>query len=87
MGWAAGSGLGEDIYEKIREYIPEEKREEVAKYIYDAVCDLDADDWDGSSQLEIDAKIPSECWNCRKYFSFDELDGDGLCPTCAKEDE
>lgn len=55
MGWAAGSGLGTDIYDKIREYIPEDKRKEVAQFIYDSVCDLDADDWDGSSQLEIDS--------------------------------
>lgn len=55
MGWAAGSELGQDLYEKIREYIPEEKRKEVAEYFYNAVCDLDADDWDGTSQLEIDS--------------------------------
>ena len=57
MGWTAGSELGQDIYNKVREYIPEENREEVARYIYDAVCDLDADAWTGESQLEIDAGI------------------------------
>lgn len=57
MGWSAGSGLGEDLYLKIRKYVPKEDRQEVAKYFYDAVCDLDTDDWDGESQLERDAEI------------------------------
>lgn len=60
MGWAAGSPLGEDIYEMVRPLISKDKREEVAKFIYDAVCELDADDWDGSSQLEIDAQVNQE---------------------------
>jgi hypothetical protein len=85
MGWAAGSELGEDIWLKIREYIPEENREEVAKYIYDSVCDLDADDWDGSSQLEIDAKLPVYCWSCDEEFTADELNEDHLCKDCEDE--
>ena len=60
MGWSRGSGLGIDIWEEVRPYIPEAKRQEVARFIYDAVCDLDADDWDGESQLEIDAGINYE---------------------------
>lgn len=55
MGWSSGSSLGIEIYDKIRDFIPEEDREEVSKFIYDAVCDLDADDWDGTSDLEIDS--------------------------------
>lgn len=85
MGWAAGSELGQGIWDKVREYIPEEDRQEVAMYIYDAVCDLDADDWSGDSQLEIDAKIPLECWNCGEEFTADELE-DGLCNKCNEED-
>lgn len=57
MGWAAGSQLGEELYLTVREYIPWRDRKEVAQKFYDAVCDLDADDWDGTSQLEIDAEI------------------------------
>jgi hypothetical protein len=85
MGWAAGSELGQDIYNKIRDYIPEEDRKEVASFIYDAVCDLDADDWDGSSQLEIDAGVPSYCRNCEEDFPADELSENYLCNVCEKE--
>lgn len=86
MGWAAGSELGESIWQEIRGYIPESKRQEIAQFIYDAVCDLDADDWDGTSQLEIDAEILIECWNCGNEFTADELE-DGLCENCIEEDE
>lgn len=60
MGWSAGSQLGEELYLTVRDYIPEEKRKEIATAFYDAVCDLDADDWSGDSQLEIDADINQE---------------------------
>lgn len=60
MGWSAGSGLGEDLYLMVREYIPSNKRKDIAVAFYDAVCDLDADDWSGDSQLEIDANINQE---------------------------
>jgi len=60
MGWAAGSQLGDELYELIRGYLPVEDRKEIATQFYDAVCDLDADDWDGTSQLEIDAEINQE---------------------------
>lgn len=85
MGWSAGSELAQSIWDKIREYIPEENRKEIATFIYDAVCDLDADDWDGESQLEIDAELPVSCWSCDKEFLADELDKNGLCTKCAKE--
>ena len=55
MGWAGGSYLAQDMYDKIREHIPEDKRETVAKIIYDDFCDEDADDWDVDSQLLKDA--------------------------------
>lgn len=85
MGWSAGSGLGEEIWDEIREYIPEEKRQQIARFIYDSVCDLDADDWSGDSQLEIDAKVPLECWNCGDEFTADELE-DGMCKKCEGEE-
>lgn len=86
MGWAAGSELGQSIWDEIREYIPEDKRKEVATFIYDAVCDLDADDWDGGSQLEIDAELPVYCWGCDEEFQANELNEDHLCPECEKND-
>ena len=60
MGWSAGAELGEELYLTVRDYIPWRDRKEIAKTFYDAVCDLDADDWDGTSQLEIDAEINQE---------------------------
>lgn len=81
MGWAAGSGLGEEIWEKVREYVPEDKREEVAKFIYDSVCDLDADDWDGQSQLEADAGVTYSCWNCDEEVKA----GSEKCNGCGEE--
>ena len=60
MGWSAGSQLGDELYQLVRHYIPEEDRQEIAIKFYDAVCDLDADDWDGTSQLEVDAEINQE---------------------------
>lgn len=84
MGWASGSSLGVEIYDKIREYIPEDKRQEVAKFIYDAVCDLDADDWDGSSQLEIDGKVSTFCWRCDAELTPEEIE-EGICKKCEGE--
>lgn len=84
MGWSAGSGLGQDIYGMVRDYIPEDKREEVAKFIYESVCDLDADDWDGTSQLEIDGKVEAYCYGCDEDTTADKLE-DGYCANCVKE--
>ena len=81
MGWSAGASLGQEIYDKIREYIPEEKRQEVAKFIYDVVCEQDADDWDGTSQLEIDGKVEMFCWRCDEELTADQLE-DGICKNC-----
>jgi hypothetical protein len=56
MGWASGSYLAEEIYDKFREYIPEDKREELATWLYNRFCNEDADDWDNSNLIK-DAKI------------------------------
>jgi hypothetical protein len=82
MGWASGSELGKDIYDKVREFIPEENRQEVAEYIYDYVCDLDADDWDSTSQLEIDADVLAWCYECDEQFHLSELNENHLCKKC-----
>lgn len=86
MGWSAGSELGQDLYMAVREFIPEKKRKEIANKFYDAVCDLDADDWDGMSQLEIDAEIPTSCWGCDEDFPPDQLDEYHLCKNCIEEE-
>ena len=45
MGWCSGSEIAEGLWRKIRKYIPEEMKYEVAKTIYDVFCDHDADCW------------------------------------------
>lgn len=84
MGWAAGSSLGKDIYEKIREYIPEKDRKQIATFIYDYVCDQDADDWTGDSQLEIDADVDYYCNGCDREMPISKLDDQLLCKDCGE---
>lgn len=79
MGWASGSPLGIEIYEEVRKYIPKEKRQEVAEFIYDKVCELDADDWDGDSVLELDAQIPAYCWECDKPIKRTKAEDSHYC--------
>lgn len=45
MGWCSGSRIAEDLWEIIKEYIPEDKKLPVAKIIYELFCDYDADCW------------------------------------------
>lgn len=56
MGWVSGTELAEDLYNSIRFYIPKENRIEVASQFYEKFCDYDADDWDGTSKIELDMK-------------------------------
>lgn len=56
MGYAHSEEFSE-MYEKIRGFIPEGSRKEVANIIYDTAGSLDTDDWDGESQLEKDGNI------------------------------
>lgn len=60
MGWSGGSSLAEDVYLLVRKHIPLNKRQQIAEKIYDLFCDLDADDWDGSSTIEKDGDINQE---------------------------
>ena len=55
MGWARGSGIAEEIWGIVREFIPVRKRELVANDIIEVFEDEDADDWDGTSLIEEDA--------------------------------
>lgn len=46
MGWCTGSYMADDIWDRIKNYIPEENKRQVAKEIVDIFCEEDADDWD-----------------------------------------
>lgn len=60
MGWASGSYLAQDVWNLVRPHIPQEKRKQLAAKIYDMFCDEDADDWDLSSPLCVDAEVKCE---------------------------
>lgn len=56
MGWVRGSSLADEVWEKVKEYIPEFQKQDIAYEIYELFCDEDAD-WDGSTELEQDAGV------------------------------
>lgn len=58
MGWASGSYMSIELWDKIRDYVKPDKQHYVAKTILKIFRDEDADDYCGDSQLEKDAKKP-----------------------------
>jgi len=46
MGWCTGSAIAEDLWKRIKEYIPPDKTQELAKYIVDFFSSYDADCWE-----------------------------------------
>ena len=46
MGWCTGSEIGENLWESIKDSIPKEKQQKVAKIIYDELTFHDADCWE-----------------------------------------
>jgi hypothetical protein len=55
MGWASGSYLAQDLWDEIREAIPEKKRKPIARKILSMFMNQDADDWDNKHNLFRDA--------------------------------
>jgi hypothetical protein len=45
MGWCEGSHICENIWLKVREYVPEEKRASILGEMIDVFSDGDADCW------------------------------------------
>jgi hypothetical protein len=45
------------LYRDVEIFIKEEDKKKLANTLYDASKQLDIDDWDGTSQLEIDGRI------------------------------
>lgn len=66
MGWASGSGLAAETWELVREYIPEDKRKEVASKFIDEFEDMDCDTIYECEQLVEDAGLQS------KYFDEED---------------
>jgi hypothetical protein len=62
MGWCDGSYIADELWDEIREYLPEEKRKLLANKIYDLFCNQDADCWENSMNIIKDADILFEQW-------------------------
>lgn len=62
MGWASGSEVGEDIWSGIRDFIPEEHREDAARVVIDALEAQDCDTIYECEQLVKDAGLEKEYW-------------------------
>jgi hypothetical protein len=64
MGWGSGGQLAEEMWEDIKEYIPQENKEKVAEIIYDHFNGYDADNWescDPDSITMITMRKANEC--------------------------
>lgn len=71
MGWASGSGLAEDAWLLVREYVPADRRRDVALDFLRLFEEQDADAWGLDDSLIRDAG--------RNEFFEDE--GDVQCPS------
>jgi hypothetical protein len=78
MGWASGSYLAEDIWQSVKNHLPEEKKKEIAQKIYNIFCDQDADDW-----CDQDLYITLFPFNCEGCGS--RLEKPGKCKYCKEE--
>ena len=49
MGWASGTDVADGVWEAVKEYIPDDKKKEVANNIIDV---LEDQDWDNVQESE-----------------------------------
>lgn len=84
MGWCSGSEIAENVYSKIRKFIPENNRAEIAKYIYEEFCTYDADCWE-FSDLTRDAGEVITCVKCGAEIWADP-DTNNMCDDCYFEE-
>lgn len=85
MGWSSGSELAETLWNEVREYVPKNKRKEVANAFVDAFESYDCDTIDECEVLMDDAQRPEHCWNCGDQYPWGSLGG-GLCDDCQEEE-
>lgn len=85
MGWFGGTEIAINVWDSVREYIPEEKRKEVANELIDTLQDQDWDCVEEAKQLCIDAGYPLYCWDCDEEVPAGELDEDHLCKNCKEQ--
>lgn len=55
MGWASGSSLAESLWNRVRKYIPEKDREEVANLFVSEFRSFDCDTLDEAETLWLDS--------------------------------
>ena len=56
MGWCSGSEIAQDVWALVRKFIPDKKREKIARKLIDIFEDRDADTMDEAVQLCKDAR-------------------------------
>lgn len=94
MGWSGGTEIGQGVWDAVKQYIPEDKKREVAKDIVDT---LESHDWDNVQEVPelynlikepIDPDKFYKCWDCETLIPGKELlKGDeGSCPDCGSYD-
>jgi len=63
MGWSRGSALAGELWDEVRDFIPEEKRQVVAEKIIKAFQDYDCDTLGEAETLVRDAGLESEFYD------------------------
>jgi len=79
MGWASGSSLAENLWDLVREHIPEKKRTKVAQAFIDEFESMDCDTIMECETLCLDAY--GEC-DCGNVLSSKDAE---LCWSCEDE--
>ena len=62
MGWSGGSEVGDSIWNGIRDFIPQENREQAARIVIDALESQDCDTIYECEKLVEDAGLQEEYW-------------------------
>ena len=82
MGWASGSEIAEELWDVVREYIPEDSRKSVASRVVSIFEDRDCDTIEEAELLYSDADPVVYCFGCDQPHQRSELDEDYECEEC-----
>jgi hypothetical protein len=75
MGWSSGSGLFNEVWGTVREYVPEEKRPEVCAKVIDKFTHMDWDnleDIDEFPEREAALKLYDPTWGEEEDWENEE---------------
>ena len=59
MGWCEGSYIANDIWKLVKDFVPENQRQQIARAIVDRFEDEDADCWDYDMNIVVDGDMRS----------------------------